>query len=202
MNTIYTIGYTAFNKDEFIKTLKRFNISCLIDVRSIPIASEYYSEYSKQPLEKLLNLNGIIYRNYATEFGARQLNKSYYATDGYLNFNLFAKSPVFLSGVEKLNKGINRGYVFVLMCAEKDPLNCHRSIMIGRELLKIGFNVQNILSNGNLQSQKEIENRLIDLYFKERNQISIFSNEESEQELIEKAYTLRNKEIGFVLEAI
>ena len=33
---IYTIGYTTFNIDNFIKELKELGITCVVDVRSFP----------------------------------------------------------------------------------------------------------------------------------------------------------------------
>ena len=76
-NIVYTIGYTAFAIEDFIKQLKNYNIKCIIDVRSVPIASEFYKDYSKNVLEPILKKNNIYYRNYVNEFGARQENDKY-----------------------------------------------------------------------------------------------------------------------------
>ena len=71
--TLYTIGYSGFLVEEFIDALKKNNINAVIDVRSSPY-SQFFSDYNKEPLEKTLKKEGIFYRNYSKEFGARQYN--------------------------------------------------------------------------------------------------------------------------------
>lgn len=195
MKEIFTIGYSCFEIGKFVEILKKYNINCVIDVRSNP-NSKFYTDYNKDELMSVLKVNNIYYRNYAKEFGARQENPKYY-TDGYLDFGKFAKSESFISGIDKLIKSMEENYTFVLMCAEKDPATCHRNIMIAKEFHKLGYKVSNILNTGDIETQESIEKRLIDCYFPDRNQLSFFENQLSEDEMIEQAYTLRNKEIGF-----
>lgn len=197
MNSIYTIGYSGFSIEQFISILNRYEIKCVIDVRSNPI-SNHYIEYNKEILEKTLAKSDILYRNYAVQFGARQENQRYF-TDGYLDFTKFVKSDMFLDGVKKINAGINQNYSFVLMCAEKDPITCHRCIMIGRTFYEDGYKVNNILSNGSIELQSQSEQRLLNYYFPNRNQISLFDDGLNEKEMIAISYQLRNKEIGYRL---
>ena len=194
--TIYTIGYSAFNIDAFLTQLKSFNIGCVIDVRSIPVASEFMKIYSKNSLAPLLQKNSILYRNYALEFGARQENPKYYETYGYLDFEAYIKTDTFASGVEKIKKGMALGYKFCLMCAEKDPITCHRAIMVSRGLQTAGLNVWHIMSDGMLQSQQTLENRLLNQYFPDRNQQNLFS-QNCDQDYLNEAYRKQNAKIGF-----
>lgn len=196
MNTIYTIGYTAFSIDEFINILKKYNITCIIDVRSSAF-SQFYQDYNKPVLKGRLKKENIEYRNYVDEFGARQNDVTYYHSDGYLDFNKFLKSENFKLGVNKIEKGIKLGYSFCLMCAETDPINCHRSIMVGRGFKNACYEVKHILKNGNIETQNVLEQRLLDCFFNNRAQISMFSEIKSDQQLINEAYDLKNKEIGF-----
>ena len=189
--TIYTIGYTAFSEDKFIDTLKKFGISCLIDVRSYPVASEFYQIYSKSSLEPLLQYNKILYRNYAKEFGARQENRKYYMSEGCVDFSKFANSPEFQSGVDKIKKGCDLNYNFVLMCAEKDPINCHRAIMVARNMALQGFEIKHILADGRIETQDELNQRLLDLYHYQPSFL------QTRDEQIAEAYKRKNIEIGF-----
>lgn len=195
---IYTIGYSCFKIDEFIKVLKRYKINCVIDVRSDP-NSKFYTDYNKSALMNVLEKNNIYYRNYAKEFGARQENPKYY-TDGCLDFRKFTKSEAFQLGMNKLVKSMEKNYTFVLMCAEKDPATCHRNIMIAKEFHKLGYTVNNILHTGDIETQESIEQRLLENYFPNRYQLSLFDEKLSETQMIEQSYYLRNKEIGFKLE--
>ncbi|WP_180270849.1 DUF488 domain-containing protein [Sporanaerobium hydrogeniformans] len=197
-NIIYTIGYSGFKIEDFINTLKRYSIKCLIDVRSMP-NSRYFPEYNKETLREFLKENKILYRHYPMEFGARQNDTRYYP-NGYLDFDLFTKSEAFIQGQEKVEKGMELGYTFVLMCAEKDAIDCHRCIMVARKFYQVGYEVRNILDNGKYQSQKEIEKRLIEKYFPNRDQVSLLSPVYNDAELINQAYVKRNKEIGYKIE--
>lgn len=197
---LYTIGYSCFKIDDFIQVLKKYNINCVIDVRSNP-NSKFHTDYNKYFLESILKNNKIYYRNYSKEFGARQEDHKYF-TDGYLDFSKFTKSEVFLDGLNKLTTSMEQNYTFVLMCAEKDPATCHRNIMIAREFYKRGYQINNIWDNGEVETQESVEKRLIDCYFPDRNQLSLLDEELSENEMIEQAYCLRNKEIGFKFDDI
>lgn len=199
MSIIYTIGYSAFKIDGFIEVLKRYGIQCIIDVRSVPY-SKNYACYNREVLKETLKIAGIRYRNYADEFGARQTDKCFFSKEGYLDFKKYTKSDKFNKGYEQICKGIEMGYTFALMCAEVDPIDCHRNIMIAREFSERGFEIKNIMKSGGTQSQTEIEKRLLNKYFGERNQVSLFGDMVEEAELINNAYNLKNKEIGYRLD--
>lgn len=83
------------------------------------------------------------------------------------------------------------------MCAEKDPVNCHRSIMAARKFHEMGYEVRNILSDGSYELQADSEKRLVDRYFPDRNQLTLFSEGLSYGEMVNKCYEMRNKEIGY-----
>lgn len=199
VNTVYSIGYSGFSINDFIDTLHTNKISLVIDVRSTPY-SQYFSDYNKDNLEKILEKSGIYYRNYVSEFGARQEERKYYTHDGYLDFELFAKSPAFLSGFDKLVKSMKQDYTFALMCAEKDPFNCHRTILVARAFYNAGYKVIHLLPNKCKVTQEDIEARLLKKYFPDRNQITLFSEFLSEEEYINQAYKKRNAEIGYSIE--
>lgn len=99
VDTVYTIGYSGFSINDFIATLKANHISLVVDVRSQPY-SQWFSDYNKETLERTLEQAGIYYRNYATEFGARQENRIYYSNEGYLDFEKFANRPNFFKAMK------------------------------------------------------------------------------------------------------
>ena len=195
MKDIYTIGYSCFEIDNFINVLKIYNIKCLIDVRSNPY-SKYYADYNKPNLQNILKNNGIMYRNYKLEFGAHQEGLEYY-TDGYIDFSKYRKSESFLDGIRMVESGMKMNYTFALMCAEKDPSTCHRNIMIARKFHDLGYIVKNILSDSTYEFQEDIEQKLVDIYFPNRNQISLFSKNLSWENMVNMSYKYRNSEIGY-----
>lgn len=198
MKQIYTVGYTSFPIEEFIGVLKRRHIGCVIDVRSLP-RSGYFSDFNAENLKPALSEEGILYRNLPKEFGARQEDRSLYP-DGYLDFEKFSASPAFREGLEKIDAGTECGQTFALMCAEKDPFDCHRCILVGRRLKEHGYKVVH-LERDREETQEDIETRLLDRFFPRRGQLSLFDTR-SEEELLEEAYRLRNREIGYRIEEV
>ncbi|QNO15933.1 DUF488 domain-containing protein [Alkalicella caledoniensis] len=195
MKDIFTIGYSCLKVDDFIRILKEYKITSLIDVRSKPF-SIHHEEFNYTNLSKLLKSHSIIYRNYKDEFGARQEDPIYHHK-GYLDFNLFSKSNVFQEGVRKIEAGMRLNYSFAFMCAEKDPSTCHRNIMVAREFYNRGHNIKNVLSDGSYEIQEELEKRLVEDYFPNRGQLDLFEDKLSWIEMVQKSYDLRNKEIGY-----
>lgn len=194
MNEIFTIGYSGFTPEIFICNLKKYSINCLVDVRSVP-HSKYFREYDKNNLSRILQENKIIYRSYAEEFGARQTDKNFF-TNGVLDFEKYSAGEKFLSGINKIVRGMKLGYKFVLMCAEKNPVNCHRNILVARKFYELGFIVKNILADGNFITQSEIEKILSDKYFYDRNQLNLFEKI-TDAEIIRESYRKQNFEIAY-----
>lgn len=198
MNEIYTIGYSGFKLEDFVRVLDHYNINGLIDVRSMPM-SQHYTDYNKQELSVFLKKNGIAYRNYKDEFGARQAERRFYP-NGYLDFLLFAKSERFREGMNRLIAAMPLGYKFVLMCSEKDPICCHRAIMVAREFNDNDVSAKHILADGSICTQEDIENRLVDMYFPDRDQLSLFGSPLTWKEMVNESYIQQNKKIGYKLE--
>lgn len=84
------------------------------------------------------------------------------------------------------------------MCTEKDPIDCHRAIMVGRAFSLDGIEVKHILSDGELQTQEELDKRLVKKYFPEEDQLTLFDYDHplDMDEKIKIAYKKRNSEIG------
>ncbi len=200
MKEIFTIGHSAYSIELFISLLNRYQINCIADVRSVPY-SQYTPQYNMNDLKGALKSHGIIYVYFGKELGARREERELYTPEGYLDFEKVSKNIVFQSAVERIQKGIDKGINIALMCTEKDPIDCHRSIMVARQFHENKYKVGNILTDGSLQSQDDIEQRLLDLYFPDRMQPNLFETGETinELDLIVNAYRLRNKEIGYYL---
>jgi uncharacterized protein (DUF488 family) len=191
---IYTIGYAGFSLPDFINELKARRITALIDVRSAPF-SRTFPDFNKETAAKALQENKIIYRSYAGEFGARRSEREFY-TDGKVDFIKVSTSEIFKSGIDKICAGIELGYVFALMCAERDPLFCHRAVLVARAFVERGFTVSHIVRNSADISQTEFERQLTESCFPKSGQVScLWQNLTSEQKL-SAAYERRGREIA------
>lgn len=197
---LFTIGHSIHELDEFVLLLSQYKIDYVLDVRSTPY-SNYAENYNREILDKYLPQHKIHYSYMGTYFGARQENKTLYSQEGYLDFEKVRSTSLFLKGVDNVKKGLSQGHNIALMCTEKDPFDCHRAIMVARGFELEGSDIKHILFDGSLMDQKELDNRLLDKYFPNRNQLTIFDYDkpQDEEELLKQAYIMRNKEIGYHL---
>lgn len=183
---IYTIGYAGTKIDKFFQILKDSKISFLIDVRSNP-KSQYFREFNGCILSKTLSDIDIKYENFKLEFGARQNNLSFYS-DNIFDFEKFAESEQFKNGLKKIKELDSQSEVICLMCAEIDPINCHRSILCAKELFAFGLDITHIIAKRNgetiFENHNEFEKRLC---------------KSTKMETIIEAYRKQNKKIGYKL---
>ena len=203
---LFTIGYSGYpDINDFIRDLKYYGIQVLIDVRSVPLASAYFESYNKDRLSDKLRENGIYYLNYAKQFGARQENTAFYKPfeiNGQsvykLDFETFAQSEQFLDGVQRVERS---QAVIAFMCAEKHPSECHRTILVSRAFSDRGHEITHIEPEKVTSTQKDVEHSLVEEFFPNRGQLSLFDTDfKTESELIPAAYREQNKKIGFKLE--
>ena len=195
VDTVYTIGYAGFAMEDFMVELRQNRIALVVDVRSDP-HSQWHSEYNMEHMRLVLKKAGIYYRNYAEEFGARQEDRTFYPK-GYLDFELFAESPQFKHGVEKLVNSMKKEYRFALMCAERDPFECHRCILVARAFHELGYRVVHLLPGGAVCTQTDIEARLLNRFEPNRDQGNMFEPMLDEAQYLARAYRKQNAEIGF-----
>jgi Uncharacterized conserved protein len=197
MNELYTIGHSIHPINYFLELLKKYSINCLVDVRSNPY-SKFASQYNMNELKRFLINNQIYYIFMGEEFGARRKDKSLF-TNGYLDFEKVIKSILFQKGIERIKNGLEKNLKIVFMCTEKDPIDCHRCILVARAFKDLNYEIQNIREDGNYETQIQIEKRLLNLYFPIKNQLSLIQLEPNKDtpDLILEAYRLRNQEIAY-----
>src|SRR5699024_11593209 len=121
----------------------------------------------------------------------------------YSDFEKVIYEEDFKNGIKRLKTGCEKGYRIALLGAMQDPIRCHRSILVGRELVKNGFKVNHILDDYSIASQNDIEKSILEKYFEDRNQMTIdylLGTNKSEEEMIKEGYRLANKEIGYRIE--
>ena len=158
---IYAIGHSNYPFEKLIDMIRKYNINCVVDIRQTPY-SKYNVQYNKEALSYNLKKEGFIYIYMGKEFGATRQSKESYTERGYADFEKAVKEDIFKEGVERLKKGCSMGYKIVLLGAMQEPIRCHRSIMVGRQLSKEGFDVKYIMHEGHIETQDDIEEALLD----------------------------------------
>ena len=171
--TIYTIGHSNHEMDYFREMLNGIGVTCVIDVRSIP-ASAYSPHFNMEPLRAYLKRHNIIYLHFAREFGARQTEPEVLDISGKVDFDKVRQTQSFLSGIQRLNDGLNKGYTIALMCSEAEPFDCHRFSLISYYLVHNGFAVKHILKDKTTIDNSVLEKRLLKFYDKQIPKPDIF----------------------------
>lgn len=192
-NPVFTIGHSNHPVEVFLGLLARHGIEAVADVRSQPY-SRRFPQFSRQPLVASLGRQGIRHVFLGRELGARREEQECYE-DGAARYELIAGLPAFHAGLERLVEGAARMRI-ALLCAEKDPLTCHRGILVSRHLKEMGLDVAHILEDGRLESHGEAEQRLM---LEEKfvpGQMDIFGNTDDAQMLL-AAYGKRGKKLCY-----
>lgn len=199
---IYTIGHSNYTMERLIDMLEYYNINCVVDIRGTPY-SKYNIQFDKEAIRYTLTNAGFVYIYMGKELAAKRIRKNSYNNEGYSNFEEVIKEEEFKRGVERLKNGCEKGYKIILLGAMQDPIRCHRSILVGRELVKNEFDVKHILDDYSIVTQDDIEEMLLNKYFSNRNQITIedlTGNSLNNEEMINEGYKLANREIGYRIE--
>lgn len=202
MINIYTIGHSNYSMERFVEMLRKYKIDVVVDIRGTPY-SKYNTQYNKEALYNSLKELDFKYIYMGREFAAQRDNKLIYTWEGYSDFEKVINEPSFINGIERLKKGLAKGYRIVLLGAKQDPVNCHRFALVGRELYKRGFDVKHIEDDLSTSSQLELEERMLDRYYPKEEQITmefLLNGEKSRDEKIKESYRKVNREIGFRVE--
>jgi uncharacterized protein (DUF488 family) len=190
MGKIYTIGSSIHSIYDFILLLKRHHINAVADVRSMPY-SQHTPQFNKDALTNALKNTSVYYLDFSKEFGARR-NESEAYTNNQVDFRKVIKLPIFLSGIERINAGILKGYNIALLCTEKNPLDCHRFSLVSRALShKLSVNIDHILFNGELINQHDLEKKMLHDFKLEND---LFDDYETQ---LEKAYENVGNKISY-----
>ncbi len=157
---VFTIGHSTCSLETFIDLLRQHNINIVADVRSDPY-SRFNPQFNRETLKSNLKVHGIKYVFLGNELGARSKDQSCYA-NGRVQFKYLEQTDLFRDGIERVIRGADN-YCIALMCSEKEPLECHRTILVSRVLAERGVVVEHILADGRLEPHDSAMERLLDM---------------------------------------
>jgi len=189
MDELFTIGHSIHTMERLTELLREHTIGAVADVRSSPY-SRHASHFNREQLRASLRRAGIEYVFLGAELGARPRDSQCYV-NGKVQFDRVAKSGAFRRGLQRLRQGMDT-YRVTLLCAEKDPLGCHRMILVCRALRSSGVRIRHILENGELETNGAAEQRLMRTLRVPESDLFM-----SPDELIERAYDLQASRIAY-----
>ena len=172
-NPVFTIGHSIHSIEAFLELLDRHHVAAVADVRSAPY-SRFNPQFNRDMLEHSLRTHGIRYVFLGKELGARSEDPSCYEA-GRVQYSRLARTELFRSGLERVIRG-SQEYRLALMCAEKDPLECHRTLLVAQALVERGLSVCHILADGSLELHENSLTRLLES--EDRSQDDLFRSRE------------------------
>ena len=161
---LFTVGHSNLDFLQFLKLLKDHSVDLLIDVRSQP-RSGRFPQFSQPGFDKMIEDAGLRYLFLGEELGGRPDDEDAYRQDGLVvgrqvDYRERRKSYAFRTGIERVLEELQRASC-ALLCAEEDPLECHRFLMICPELVRMGIRPLHIRKGSKTESQEDAENRLL-----------------------------------------
>jgi uncharacterized protein (DUF488 family) len=159
---LFTIGHSNLEWPTFLQTLRCFEITLLADVRSRPYSSRF-PQFSQPEFEQALRAVGLGYLFLGEELGGRPEDPKAYGANGVVNYAVRRRAHDFQRGIDRVLAEIEQR-TLALLCAEEDPLSCHRFLMVCPELVARGVEPQHIRKGGVLETQREAEDRLLDAH--------------------------------------
>jgi uncharacterized protein (DUF488 family) len=157
---LFTIGHSNIPIDRFVALLQQAEVTAVADVRSVP-ASRRFPWFSKNNLAKRLAGEGIDYTLMGDMLGGRPRDARLYR-DGVADYEAMASEPHYLEGLARLTAQAQCSRI-CLMCAEREPLECHRCLLVARSLAEGGFMIGHILHDGRVEPHAETDRRLLAL---------------------------------------
>ena len=185
---VLTVGHSTHPLEAFVALLRRHAVTALADVRSTPY-SRFNPHFNRKSLDRDMNARGIAYLFLGRALGGRPEDRSCYE-NGQVRYDRVARTALFREGIDRVVRGAADNRI-ALMCAEKEPLDCHRTILVGRSLVERGIAVAHILADGRLEPHDDTMDRLLDSMKLPRRDLL-----QSRPELIEQALALRERRIA------
>ncbi len=158
-STIYSTGHGNKEFGDFLEELRSFDITWLMDIRSKPY-SKWNPAFNKKELEESLASHGIKYIYAGEVLGGMPEDRAFYDNEGKVLYDLLSRSGPFKEGLRRILNAAVKELRLAVMCSEAKPHECHRSKLIGQELLKLGVSMNHIVGYGRIKSQETVMNEL------------------------------------------
>ena len=193
-NRLFTLGHSNLELSDFLGTLLRHEIKVVCDVRSRP-GSFRFPQFNREPLEARLSGAKIRYEFCGEELGGRPVDPQFYLANGLVDYSKRRRAPAFLEAIDQ-TVALSRERKTAILCAEEDPLHCHRFLLIGPALLDRGAVPLHLRRGGAAETQRDAEDRLLQLHgFADVTSDSLFA--QGRESALEDALRLQSEQYGF-----
>ncbi len=157
---VLTIGHSTHDWTAFVERLRDHGVTALADVRAAPY-SRFNPQFNRETVAAALGACGIRYVFLGRELGGRSDDPGCYV-DGRISYERLGATRSFQRGLDRVAHGA-AGHRVVLMCAEGEPLECHRGLLVAPALEGRGMAVTHIGPDGRPEPHGDAMDRLLAL---------------------------------------
>jgi uncharacterized protein (DUF488 family) len=151
---VWTVGHSNHGVSDFLSLLRGADIEVLADIRSWP-SSRFSPHFNRTRLENAVERAGITYVFMGDTLGGRPDDPSCYDDDDYVLYERIAQTERFRHGIVRLQANIRKFRVAV-MCAEENPQDCHRRLLLGKVLCDEGAVLHHIRGDGRIDDEVSV----------------------------------------------
>lgn len=169
--TLFSIGHGNKKIEVFINELKAFNIEYLLDIRSKPY-SKWSPQFNQNELKFALEKVGIKYVFVGDVLGGLPEDRTCYDENGKVVYDLIKEKDFFKTGLQRLITAYEKKIPLSIMCSESNPQECHRTKLIGQELLNYKISIEHIISEKVSKPQAVVMSEIT----KGKNIVDLFGN--------------------------
>jgi uncharacterized protein (DUF488 family) len=135
---VLTVGHSTRTLAEFIRLLRSHEVSCIVDVRTVP-RSRHNPQFNKTSLPGALKKAGLNYVHMPGLGGLRHAKRDSvnmgWRNASFRGFADYMQTSEFKLSIEELMQLAKQERV-ALMCAEAVPWRCHRSLIADALLVR------------------------------------------------------------------
>jgi hypothetical protein len=139
-----------------------------------------------------LKAGGVAYAFLGKELGGRPSSPELYR-GGVADYDAMARTTLFKSGIDRLLQG-SETHRIAMVCSERDPLHCHRCLLIGRQLAHRNIHVTHLDFDDGRETQIQVEDRLL-------REEKLFAEDllKSHSDRLAEAYLKRSRQVAYAL---
>ena len=190
-NEILSLGHSSLPFPRFLDLLKGAGVTAVADVRTSPFSGRF-PWFSQREMKGGLKDAGVAYAFLGKELGGRPASPELYR-GSVADYDAMARTSLFRSGLDRLLLGSGTHRI-AMVCSERDPLHCHRCLLVGRQLSQKQVLVTHLNFDGGRETQDQVEDRLL-------HEEKLFADDllKSHAERLAEAYLKRSRQVAYAL---
>ncbi len=154
---VYTLGHSRHALEHFAGLCARHAIGLVVDVRGQPY-SRFNPQFNRERFGAALADHGIGYLWLGDRLSGRPKEPEFRGPDGKVLWDRLRHWPALHDGLaEVLERAA--GERLALVCAEEDPMRCHRRFLLTPPLVERGARVVHIRGDGRLEPEEVLRQR-------------------------------------------